>query len=102
MAAAQKLGIKTPDSYYNDGKIKGKSSRDKHIEGPKAPEKAPVEIRKVKVENANIEFLDQIEDVKINPPLAKPSLSDMPGLVKRGRAGELPSFLDGFKPLRRK
>ena len=29
---ARKLGIKSPESYYQDGKIKGKASRDKPSE----------------------------------------------------------------------
>ena len=47
MAKASKLGIKTPDSYYADGKIKGKANKDKNIEGPKIPEKETPAIRKV-------------------------------------------------------
>ena len=102
LACALKLGIKSPDSYYADGKIKGKAGRDKNIEGQKAPEKATAVLRKFDVLDAKIDFPDRIEEVGRDHPLGKPSLNDFPSFVQKGRASEIPSLLQGFKPSKRK
>ena len=57
MTKASKLGIKTPDSYYADGKIKGKASKDKNIEAAKIPKKEPPAVRKVIVSDPVVELI---------------------------------------------
>ncbi|CAG0997139.1 MAG: hypothetical protein MPEBLZ_03826 [Candidatus Methanoperedens nitroreducens] len=103
IARASKLGIKMPDSYYADGKTKGKTSRDKNIEGSKTPEKVTPAIRKVvvsdpKVVDPNI----QKEEARFDTHLEKPSLNERPKFIEKGSATEIPRFLEGFRPNKRK
>jgi hypothetical protein len=101
IARALKMGIKSPDSYYADGKIKGKAGRDKNIEGQKAPEKATVVLRKFDVLGARIDFPDRIEEVHRDTPLGRPSMNDFPSFVRKGKASEAPGLLEGFKPIKK-
>lgn len=102
LASALKLGIKSPDSYYANGKIKGKASRDKNIEGQKIPEKPTAVPRKFEFLDNGITPPDHTENVDIDHPLGKPSMHDIPNLMKRGKATEVPGLLEGFKSIRRK
>ena len=101
---ASKLGVKTPDSYYADGKIKGKASKDnKNIEAAKIPKKEPPAVKKV-IANDTVVELPNIrkEERGFDRRLEQPSFNEMPKLVEKGSATELPSFLEGFRPNKRK
>ncbi len=104
MTKASKLGIKTPDSYYSDGKIKGKASKDnKNIEVTKIPKKEPPAVRKVIVSDPIVELPNiRKEEPGFDRRLEKPSFNEIPKLVEKGSATELPSFLEGFRPNKRK
>jgi len=52
------MGIKSPDSYYAQSKIRGKASRDKHIDGSKVPQKETSQ-------GKNIFFKDPLVDPNI-------------------------------------
>ncbi len=95
-------GIKSPDSYYADGKIKGKASRDKTIEGPKIPEKETTPVRKVIFSDHVADPAIQQGDSGFERRLQRPTLNELPKFVEEGRATEIPSFLEGFKPNKRK
>ena len=99
---ASKLGIKTPDSYYADGKIKGKTSRDKNIEGPKTPENVTPAVRKVVVSDPVVDLNIQKEETGFDHRLEKPSLNELPKFVEKSSATEIPRFLEGFRPNKRK
>lgn len=99
---ALSLGIKSPDSFYADGKIKGKASRDKTVEGPKKPEKETVMIRKVVLSDKVVEPVIKKEESGFERRLEKPTFNELPKFVEEGKATEIPSFLEGFKPNRRK
>ncbi|MDL5502850.1 MAG: hypothetical protein QSU88_06500, partial [Candidatus Methanoperedens sp.] len=102
IAKASILGIKTPDSYYADGKIKGKTSRDKTIEGSKVPEKATPAIRKVDVRDPIVDHIAQKEEHRPDHNLERLSLNELPEFMERSRATEIPRFLEGFRPHKRK
>jgi len=98
---ALKSGIKSPDSYYADGKKKGKVNRDKQIDGPKIPEKAPAEAGK-KIEHADPGIApSEKEDVELYHPLRKPSLNEIPNFVKKSSTTEIPGLLKGFRHSKR-
>lgn len=103
MTKASTLGIKTPDSYYVDGKIKGKASKDnKNIEAAKIPKNEPPAVRKVIVRDPVVEPNIHKEDSGFDHRLEEPSFSEMPKFVEKSRATEIPSFLEGFRPNKRK
>ena len=99
---AQKLGIKSPDSYYTDGKTRGKTSKDTGVDAHKAVQKPDVFVKKVDALDIIVGFNDDIEEIETNTPLKKPSLNELPKLVRKGKASEIPGFLEDFKPHRRK
>lgn len=96
------MGIKTPDSYYSDGKFKGKTSRDKTIEGSKTPEKVTQAAVKVPVRNPIVNHINQEEESRPDHSMEKPSLNELPGFMEKSRATEIPRFLEGFRPHKRK
>jgi len=102
IAKASKLGIKMPDSYYADGKTKGKTSRDKNIEGSKTPEKVTSAVRKVIVSDPVVDLNIQKEETGFDHRLEKPSLNELPKFVEKSSATEIPRFLEGFRPNKRK
>lgn len=102
ISRALNLGIKSPDSYYADGKIKGKASRDKTVEGPKTPEKETAPVRKVVFSEHVVEPLIQKGESGFERRLQKPTMNELPTFVEKGSATEIPSFLEGFKPTKRK
>ena len=102
IAKASKLGIKMPDSYYADGKTRGKTSRDKNIEGSKTPEKATPAVRKVVVSDPLVDLNIQKEESGFDHRLEKPSLNELPKFVEKSCATEIPRFLEGFRPNKRK
>ncbi len=99
---ALNLGLKSPDSYYADGKIKGKASRDKNVEGPKKTEKETAPVRKIVFTDHVVEPDIQKEESGFERRLEKPTLNELPKFVEKGNATEIPAFLEGFKPNKRK
>ncbi|HEY6586108.1 MAG TPA: hypothetical protein VIY97_02970 [Candidatus Methanoperedens sp.] len=99
---ASKLGIKMPDSYYADGKTKGKTSRYKNIEGPKTPEKVTPAVRKVVVSDPVVDLNIQKEESGFDHRREKPSFNELPKFVEKSSATEIPRFLEGFRPNKRK
>ena len=97
MENARKLGIKSPEIYYQDAKIKGKTNKDKGDE-VKSPEKAADLVKKVNVSEIKIDH-DEIEEFGILHSQRKPGLNDFPDLVKQAGNTEMPGLIDGFKPL---
>ena len=96
------MGIKSPDSYYSEGKIKGKASRDKQIEGIKTPEKTTVTAGKTDLPSGRIDPSDRRKKVEMDHPSQKPSMNELPNFVKMSSATEIPGFLEGFKPSKKK
>jgi hypothetical protein len=96
---AQKLGIKSPEIYYHDGKLNGKKSKDKGND-VKAPEKAADPMKKATVPEIKIESGDMIEEFEVLRSQRKPGLNELPNLVKKAKSMEMPQLLKGFKPLR--
>lgn len=102
MKNALNMGIRSPESYYNEGKIKGRLSRDRvGIEGQELPEKQNHAVKNGNVPDIESDFnlAEEIEDTII---FKKSSLSRLPDLIKKIRATEIPKLLEGFKLSRRK
>lgn len=91
---SNKLGIKSPEIYYHDGKLKGKKSRDSI--DVKAPEKAFDHMKNVTVPEKKIEPRE-FEGFVVLRSQRKPGLNELPSLVKQSGHTEVPEFLDGFK-----
>ncbi len=90
---ARKLGIKSPESYYQDGKIKGKASRDKPSE---AKEKKADIVKNVTFSEIKNET-GEIQDFEVLQLQRKPRLNELPNLVKQTGHAEVPRLLKGFK-----
>jgi hypothetical protein len=102
MKNALNMGIKSPESYYNEGKIKGRLSRDRGgIEEQESPEKQNMAVKNGNVPDAGNDF-NLAEEIGDHIILKKSSLNKLPGLVKKIRATEIPKLLEGFKLSRRK
>ena len=99
---AQKLGIKSPDSYYTDGKTRGKASKDTCVDAHKTANKPDVFVKKVDTSGNIAGSDDDIEENETNTPQKKPSLNDLPKFVRKGKTSEIPEFLEGFKSNRRR
>lgn len=99
---AEKLGIKSPDSYYVEGKTKGKTSKDTGVDPQKASQKPDVFVKKVTTSAIMDGFDDDIEEIETETPLEKPSMNEFPTFIRKNKASEIPGFLDGFKPHRRR
>ncbi len=96
ISEAQKLGIQTPENYYNNGKVKGRASRDKGItesSGKIVQQEAGTSRTPGAAANTDTP-VDEGEEENF---LKKPSFSDLPHLVKKINMIELPRFLQGFK-----
>jgi len=93
---AMNLGIKSPETYYYEGKIKGKANRDRGEVGHKVQEEG-------KIVSGNIPGKDNDDVSKTKKKtqsyylLKKPGFSSFPRLVDKIRMTELPKFLGGFK-----
>jgi hypothetical protein len=102
MINARNLGIISPEKYYKDGKIKGRSNRGQIMEGGNIKDDKP-DIKK------NINKPKTIQSEAISSPieslavlfLAKPTNHDLPDMIENGKVLELPDFLQGFKLFRR-
>jgi hypothetical protein len=96
ISEAQKLGIPAPENYYNNGKIKGRASRDKGItesSGKKVQQEAGAN-RKL---GASADLDTPHDEGEEENLLKRPSFGDLPRLVKKTNMVELPRFLQGFK-----
>ncbi|MCZ7402760.1 MAG: hypothetical protein O8C61_11115 [Candidatus Methanoperedens sp.] len=94
---ASKLGIKLADSYYSDGKTRGKTSKDTGVDASKALQKPDVFVKKADVSGIMPGFDNDIEEIETHTPQKKPSLTELPKFIRKGRASEIPGLLDGFK-----
>ena len=99
---AQHLGVKSPESYYNDGKLKGKASRDRGLEAPKSHEKEKGGMKKVELIIASSDINNITEEIESHHLLRKPSFNELPPLVKKSKVTEMPELLEGFRLLKRK
>jgi hypothetical protein len=98
---ARNLGIISPEKYYNDGKIKGRSNRGQIIEGEKIPND--------EINKENINKPNSIQSDAISPSidslavlfLAEPTNREFPSMIENGKVLKLPDFLQGLKLLRR-
>jgi len=91
---ARKLGINSPEGYYQDGKIKGKASRGKTSE---AKEKKADVVKNVTFSEIKNET-GEIEEYRFLLLQKKPGLNELPNLVKQTGHTEVPRLLEGFKP----
>jgi hypothetical protein len=96
---AQKLGVKSPEIYYHDGKLNGKKSKDKGND-VKSPEKNADLTKQVTVSETRIESGDMVEEFEVLRSQRKPGLNELPNLVKKAKSLEMPQLLKEFKPLR--
>jgi len=92
---ALKLGIKSPEIYYHDGKLKGKTSRDKSDEVIASVKEVELG-EKVNVSEIKIEPSDIIEEIEVLQSQRKPALNELPNLVKQSKSTEIPQLLKGF------
>ncbi|PKL53215.1 MAG: hypothetical protein CVV36_08320 [Candidatus Methanoperedenaceae archaeon HGW-Methanoperedenaceae-1] len=98
---AQKQLIDSPENYYNEGKTKGKLSREKGIEGSGNTGNNIIPPVKVDSPKTNDSFDDK--DVRKRAyHLPKNKISELPQMVKKISVTEIPEFLKGIKHLRRK
>jgi hypothetical protein len=94
---AQKMGIKSPDSHYAQGKVKGKISRGKGDDLQKSTEKVDVFVKKVDDSDIVRKNYDVSKENETNTPLTRPSLNELPRFVKKTRSLEIPGLLKGSK-----
>ncbi|HMB44559.1 MAG TPA: hypothetical protein VKL21_01930, partial [Candidatus Methanoperedens sp.] len=97
--SANKLGIKSPEIYYHEGKLNGKKSKDKSND-VKSSGKAADPVKMVPVPEIKIESGDMIEEFEVLRSQRKPGCNELPNLVKKAKSIEMPQLLKGFKPLR--
>ena len=102
ISKASKLGIKSPDSYYADGKTRGKASKDTGIDTQKSMQKPDVFVKKADDLDIMAGFDDDVEEIETNISQKKPSFNELPKFIGKGKASEIPRFLEGFKPHRRR
>jgi hypothetical protein len=96
------LGVKSPDSYYIDGKTKGKTSKDTGVDPHKAEQKPDIFVKKVDASGIMAGFDEDVEEIVTNTPQKKPSLNELPTFVRKSKSSEIPELLEGFKPSRRR
>ena len=94
---AKKMEIKSPDSYYAQGKAKGKTTRDKGDDVHKSAQKADVLIKKVDVSDIGAGYYDDIKENESNTPMKRPSLNELPKFIKKIKSSEIPGLLEGLK-----
>ena len=92
---ALKLGIKSPEIYYHDGKLKGKTSRDKSDEVIASVKEVELG-EKVNVSEIKIEPSDIIEEIEVLQSQRKPTLNELPNLVNSPNPPRYPSSLKVF------
>ncbi|VVB88108.1 Uncharacterised protein [uncultured archaeon] len=96
ISEAQKLGIPMPENYYNNGKIKGRSNRDKGIT-ESSGKKVQQEAGTSRTPGAAADLDAPRDEGEEDNFLKRPSFGDIPRLVKKINMVELPRFLHGFK-----
>jgi hypothetical protein len=101
MENAQKLGIKSPEIYYQDGKLKGKTSREQSHEVRASVKEADI-TKKGTVTDIKVESSDIIKEFDDLQSKRKPSLNELPNLVKQTKYTEMPQLVKGFKSIRRR
>jgi len=100
MKEASELGIASPGSYYDKGKVEGGMSRDIRVEG----QQSKGEIAR---DDTDIKFRDEITKEPVDKkhlflPVSKPSLCDFPDIAGRIRASEIPRLLGVLRLLIKK
>ncbi len=96
---AVSIGIKSPETYYNEGKIKGKASRDRGNVDNKFEQERKIVSDKV-VENED-ESPKKKKTISYSL-LAKPDSNNLPRLVEKISMIEVPRILEGFRFFNRK
>lgn len=102
LAQGQKMGVKSPDSHYAQGKVKGKTTRDKGDDVHKSAQKEDVLVKKVDVSDIGAEYYDDIKENETNTPLKRPSLNELPEFIQKSRSSEIPGLLEGSKSSKKK
>lgn len=98
---ALSLGIKSPETYYYEGKIKGKAGRDRGEVGNKIPEEGKIVSGDISAKD-NENAIKTKKETKSYNLLKKPDFNCIPHLVKKISMIECPPFLGGFKLFNRK
>lgn len=98
---AQKQLIDSPENYYNEGKTKGKLSREKGIGGAGNSGNNIIPPTKI-ISSKKNDSVDDNDDIERTPHLPRNKISELPQMVKKIRVTEIPEFLKGLKHLRRK
>jgi hypothetical protein len=93
---ASKLGIKSADSFYTDGKSKGKTNKDTGVDPNKAEQKPDIFVKKVDASGIMAGFDEDIEEIVTHTPQKKPSLNELPTFVRKSKSSEIPGFLERF------
>ncbi len=94
---ALRLGIHSPESYYNDGKIRGKMSRDKGVGD--FSEKGTREMSNNHVSGTGFNKANSADAIH---SLKKPPFSDLPCMIERISMVEIPRLLRGFRLIQKK
>ncbi len=97
---AIKQGIQSPESYYNDGKKKGRASREKNI--CESYEKKTNEVSTVNGFKIGIDKTIANKEINEYEFLKKPSHNAFPNLVKKIRMVGTPKLLYGLKLFKKK
>lgn len=97
MDDALNIGITSPENYYNEGKAKGKLSRERGIVGQRVSENGNSYAGAVDISDAKGELSESSDKIEELSLLSKPKLSELPGLVKKIKAMDIPKSLEGFK-----
>ncbi len=96
---ALNLGIKSPETYYYEGKIKGKASRDRGEAEYNIPQEGKTgQGKATDKENAS----QRKKKTGLYNLLTKPDCYNLPHLVEKISMIEFPEFLGGFKLFNRK
>ncbi|MCX9085815.1 MAG: hypothetical protein OIN87_13565 [Candidatus Methanoperedens sp.] len=99
---ASDIGIKSSDSYYTEGKNKGKISKETGIDPVKVTEKSVVFVKKVDTFTYIDGFDDDKEFINTYTLQNKPSLIERPRFIEKSKASEIPGLLEGFKTHRKR
>jgi hypothetical protein len=98
---ALNLGIKSPETYYYEGKIKGKAGRDRGIVGHKFQEEGEIVSGNIPAKD-NEDAIKSKKETKSYNLLKKPDFNSIPHMVKKISMIEFPRLLGGFKLFNRK
>jgi hypothetical protein len=59
-------------------------------------------VKKVETSSISAGFDEDMGDIESYTPQRKPSLNELPKFVEKGKASEIPEFIEGFKHHRRR